>query len=82
MYGLRPGGGEAGGAEEITEVSSPLPWSRGEAVTPTHILTHKPVEGYLKLRGQFRHLFEANRQDESIRHIQERVDAYWKQVNG
>ena len=52
------------------------------AVTPTYISKRKPVEEYLKLRGRFRHLFEANRQDESIRHIQERVDAYWKQVNG
>jgi pyruvate ferredoxin oxidoreductase beta subunit len=52
------------------------------AVTPTHILTRKPVEEYLKLQGRFRHLFEPTRQDEAIRHIQERVDAYWKQVNG
>jgi pyruvate ferredoxin oxidoreductase beta subunit len=52
------------------------------AVTPTHIPKRKPVEESLKLQGRFRHLFEPNRQDESIRHIQERVDAYWKQVNG
>ena len=51
-------------------------------VTPTHISKRKPVEESLKLRGRFRHLFEPNRQDESIRHIQERIDAYWKQVNG
>jgi pyruvate/2-oxoacid:ferredoxin oxidoreductase beta subunit len=46
------------------------------SVTPTHIPKRKPVEEYLKLRGRFRHLFEPNRQDEAIRHIQERVDAY------
>ncbi len=54
---------------------------RGEVVH-THIPTRKPVEVYLKLQGWFRHLFEPNRQDESIRRIQERVDAYWKQVKG
>jgi len=54
---------------------------RGEVVH-TYIPKCKPVEEYLKLRGRFRHLFEPNRQDESIRHIQERIDAYWKQVNG
>ena len=84
MYGLCAGGGDKGGAEEISDASSLLPWSRGDrgAVTPTHILTCKPVEAYFKWRGWFRHLFEPNRQDEAIRHIQERVDAYWKQVNG
>ena len=49
-------------------------------VTPTHILRRKPIEAYLKWRGRFRHLFEPNRQDEAIRHIQERVDAYWQGV--
>jgi pyruvate ferredoxin oxidoreductase beta subunit len=52
------------------------------AVTPSSILARKLVEGYLTLQGRFRHLFEPTRQDEPIRHIQERVDAYWKQVNG
>ncbi|MEP6889899.1 MAG: hypothetical protein ABI955_04290 [Nitrospirota bacterium] len=52
------------------------------AVTPTSILARKLVEGYLTLRGRFRHLSEPTRQDEAIRHIQDRVDAYWKQVNG
>lgn len=54
---------------------------RGE-VTHTYIPKRKPVEEYLKLLGRFRHLFEPTRQDEAIRHIQERVDAYWKHVNG
>jgi len=47
----------------------------GEAVTHTYIPARKPVEAYLKLQGLFRHLFEPTRQDEAIRHIQERVDA-------
>ena len=81
MYGLRTGGGGPGSAEEIGDVSSLLPWSRGRgAVTPTHIPTRKPVEEYLKWRGRFRHLFEPNRQDEAIRHIQERGDAYWHEM--
>lgn len=52
------------------------------AVTPSSIFAHKLVEGYLTLQGRFRHLFKTTRQDEAIRHIQERVDEYWKQVNG
>ena len=44
-------------------------------VTHTYIPARKPVEMYLKLQGRFRHLFEPTRQDEAIRHIQERVDA-------
>jgi pyruvate ferredoxin oxidoreductase beta subunit len=52
------------------------------AVTPSSILARKPVEAYLTLQGRFRYLFEPTRPDEAIRHIQERVDAYWKQVNG
>ena len=82
MYGLRTGGGGPGSAEEIGDASSLLPWSSGdrEAVTPTHILRRKPVEAYLKWRGRFRHLSEPNRQDEAIRHIQERVEAYWQGV--
>jgi pyruvate ferredoxin oxidoreductase beta subunit len=38
------------------------------------------VEEYLKLQGRFRHLFEPVKQDSVIRHVQERVDAYWKQA--
>ena len=53
---------------------------RGEQSPHTYIPKRKPVEEYLTLREQFRHLFETNRQDEAIRHIQERVEAYWKQV--
>ena len=80
MYGLRTGGGEAGGAEEITEASGPLPWSRGTEVVHTYIPTRKPVEEYLKLQGRFRHLFEPIRQDEAVRHIQARVNVYWQEA--
>ncbi|ALA60332.1 hypothetical protein [Nitrospira moscoviensis] len=51
-------------------------------VTHTYVLKRKPVEEYLKLQGRFRHLFEPARQEEAIRHIQERVDAYWQSVEG
>ena len=50
-------------------------------VTHTYIPRRRPVEEYLKLQGRFRHLFEPARQEEAIRHIQARVDAYWQQVN-
>jgi pyruvate ferredoxin oxidoreductase beta subunit len=50
------------------------------AVTHTYIPKRKPVEEYLKLQGRFRHLFEPTRQNEAIRHIQERVDEYWQGV--
>ncbi|MGZ9204288.1 MAG: hypothetical protein ACXW37_09730 [Nitrospira sp.] len=43
--------------------------------------TRLSVEDYLKLQGRFCHLFEPTRQDEVIRHIQERVDAHWNQFN-
>lgn len=52
------------------------------AVTHTYVPKRKPVEEYLTLQGRFRHLFEPIKQDEAIRHIQERVDVYWKQVAG
>jgi pyruvate ferredoxin oxidoreductase beta subunit len=49
-------------------------------VTHTYLPERKPVEAYLRSQGRFRHLFEPVRQEEAIRHIQERVDAYWKDV--
>jgi hypothetical protein len=84
VSGLRIGGGEPGGAEEITDASGPLSWSSGakEQSHPPAFLRVSLVEGYLTLRGRFRYLFEPTRQDEAIRYIQERVDAYWQQVNG
>ena len=59
----------------------PLKEAINGEVTHTHIPKRKPVEEYLKLQGRFRHLFEPTRQDEAIRHIQQRVDEYWKAVN-
>jgi len=38
----------------------------------------KPVEEYLKEQGRFAHLFKPERQEETLRKIQERVDEYWK----
>jgi pyruvate ferredoxin oxidoreductase beta subunit len=49
-------------------------------VTHTYIPKRKPVEAYLQLQGRFRHLFEPTLQTHVIRHIQERVDAYWQQT--
>ena len=39
-----------------------------------------PVEDYLKTQGRFAHLFEPNRNDEVLKQIQDRVDAYWHSV--
>ena len=39
-----------------------------------------PVEDYLRLQGRFRHLFEPERDEAQIATIQQRVDAYWQQV--
>ncbi|HEU4684236.1 MAG TPA: thiamine pyrophosphate-dependent enzyme [Nitrospira sp.] len=59
-------------------------WPLKEAVDGevihTYLPTLTPVEEYLKLQGRFRHLFEPTRQDAAIRHIQERVAFYWRQV--
>ena len=51
------------------------------AVTHT-LIPHPrvPVEDYLKRQGRFAHLFEPARNDEMIRDIQARVDAYWAKV--
>jgi pyruvate ferredoxin oxidoreductase beta subunit len=58
----------------------PLKEAINGAITHTYIPKRKPVEEYLKLQGRFRHLFEPTRQDEAIRHIQERVDDYWQEA--
>ncbi len=49
-------------------------------VAHTYVPKLRPVEEYLKLQGRFRHLFEPIRQDEAIKHIQDRVTAYWMRV--
>jgi pyruvate ferredoxin oxidoreductase beta subunit len=58
----------------------PLKEALDGVTTHTYIPKRKPVEEYLKLQGRFRHLFEPVKQDSVIRHVQERVDAYWKQA--
>ena len=37
-------------------------------------------KNYLKRQGRFRHLFEPNRDEETIAHIQTTVDDYWRNV--
>ncbi len=49
-------------------------------VTHTYLPKRRPVEGYLKLQTRFRHLFEPQRNEAALHHIQERVDAYWNHV--
>ncbi|MEW6544704.1 MAG: thiamine pyrophosphate-dependent enzyme [Nitrospirota bacterium] len=59
-------------------------WPLKEAVqgevTHTYVPKRRPVEDYLRLQERFRHLFEPTRQEAAIRHIQDRVDAYWSRV--
>ena len=38
-----------------------------------------PVETYLKTQGRFAHLFEPQRDELTLREIQERVDTYWRE---
>ncbi len=40
----------------------------------------RPVEEYLKLQRRFRHLFKPKRQEDTLRQIQNNVDAYWAAV--
>lgn len=59
----------------------PLKEAVGGKVRHTFIPDHlKPVEEYLKTQARFRHLFRPHRQDDTIREIQEGVDAYWEGV--
>src|SRR5574341_414978 len=46
-------------------------------VTHTYLPKRRRVEEYLRLQRRFRHLFEPIYQENAIRHIQDRVDAYW-----
>lgn len=39
-----------------------------------------PVEEYLRPQGRFAHLFEPRRNEETLRRIQARVEAYWAEV--
>lgn len=49
-------------------------------VTHTYLPKRRPVEEYLRLQARFRHLFEPARQEDALRHIQDRVTAYWEQA--
>jgi pyruvate ferredoxin oxidoreductase beta subunit len=40
----------------------------------------KPVEEYLKLQGRFKHLFEPQRNEALISELQNKIDAYWKNI--
>ncbi len=46
-------------------------------VVHTYVPKRRPVEEYLRLQARFRHLFEPTRQEEAIKHIQDRVTEYW-----
>jgi len=39
-----------------------------------------PVEEYLKLQGRYRHLFEPQRDEETLKAIQHKIDLYWGSV--
>ena len=41
-----------------------------------------PVEDYLKKQGRFAHLFDPHFQEEVVKEIQGRVDAYWEEFDG
>jgi pyruvate ferredoxin oxidoreductase beta subunit len=58
----------------------PLKEAINGQVTHTYVPKRHPVEEYLRLQARFRHLFEPTRQEEAIRHIQERVTGYWERA--
>ncbi len=41
----------------------------------------KPVEEYLRPQRRFRNLFKPQRQEETLRQIQQNIDEYWNQVS-
>lgn len=49
-------------------------------VVHTYVPKRRPVEEYLRLQARFRHLFEPTRQEEAIKHIQNRVTEYWERA--
>lgn len=61
-------------------------WPLKQAIQGEVTHTHVPrkfaaVEEYLKRQGRFRHLFEPQRDDPTIHHIQTSVDRYWQQFS-
>lgn len=59
----------------------PLKEYVGGEVTHTRVPSPRlPVEKYLEKQGRFKHLFAPQRNDALLGEIQERVDAYWREV--
>jgi pyruvate ferredoxin oxidoreductase beta subunit len=61
-------------------------WPLKEAIDGKTIHTKRPrkrlpVEEYLKTQGRFRHLFEPERDEQTISEIQARIDAYWHDLD-
>ena len=52
---------------------------QGELVHTKPARKRLPVETYLKTQGRFAHLFEPQRDEQTLREIQERVDTYWQE---
>jgi pyruvate ferredoxin oxidoreductase beta subunit len=75
--------------QETTEIGKlavktgtwPLKEYRAGKVTHTRTPARRiPVERYLERQGRFRHLFEPRRQEGLLQEVQDRVDAYWKDL--
>jgi pyruvate ferredoxin oxidoreductase beta subunit len=58
----------------------PLKEALSGEVTHTYLPKRRQVEEYLRLQRRFHHLFEPVAQEDAVRHIQERVDAYWRPI--
>jgi pyruvate ferredoxin oxidoreductase beta subunit len=54
----------------------------GEVVHTKTPRKRAPVDEYLRLQGRFAHLFEPERQTDTLEEIQARVDQYWVAVDG
>ncbi len=60
-------------------------WPLKEYVDGTLAHTHIPkprlqVEAYLKTQGRFNHLFRPERNEDILKEIQARIDAYWEDI--
>ncbi|MFO0733161.1 MAG: hypothetical protein U0361_19790 [Nitrospiraceae bacterium] len=69
-------------AKLAVETGLPAVEGSGQRPRDPHLYAEAQAGGgaFLKRQGRFRHLFEPVRQEAAIRHIQERVDEYWKRV--
>jgi pyruvate ferredoxin oxidoreductase beta subunit len=54
----------------------------GEVVHTVVPHTFRPVEEYLRPQNRYRHLFEPERQTESLQKLQADVDLYWERARG